>query len=121
MRSRVQATTREEKSDRWLDSGGGTRKHEAGKGTVREGRGQAVPQRWRKKQQGERKSSSRHKEKEQDRDQQRRMGSRTQMQKKTCNGQHDTEEGKKNGDRDLNRERWAKTENKKLQRQEKKL
>ena len=43
------------------------------------------------------------------------------MQKKTCNGQYDTEEGKKNGDRDLNRERWAKTENKKLQRQEKKL
>jgi len=35
MRSRVQATTREEKSDRWLDSGGVTRKHEAGKGTAR--------------------------------------------------------------------------------------
>jgi len=35
MRSRVQATTREEKSDRWLDCGGVTRKHEAGKGTAR--------------------------------------------------------------------------------------
>ena len=35
MRSRVQATTREEKSDRWLDSSGVTRKHEAGKGTAR--------------------------------------------------------------------------------------
>jgi len=45
MRSRVQATTREEKSDRWLDSGGATRKHEAGKGTAREGWGQGVPQR----------------------------------------------------------------------------
>jgi len=68
MRSRVQDATRQEKNDRWLDSGSVTRKHKAGKGTAREGQGQAVPQRWRKKQHGERKSGSRKKKREQDRD-----------------------------------------------------
>jgi len=61
MRSRVQATTRQEENNKWLDSGGVTRKHEAGKGTAREGRGQAVPQRWKKKQHGDRKSSRKKK------------------------------------------------------------
>ena len=36
------------------------------------------------------------------------------MQKKTCDGQHDKDEGKKNRGRDLDQERWAKM--KKLQR-----
>jgi len=35
MRSKVQDSARQEKNDRWLDSGGVTRKHEAGKGTAR--------------------------------------------------------------------------------------
>ena len=91
----MQATTREEKSD----SGGVTRKHEAGKGTAREGRGQAVPQRWRKKQQEERKSGSRKKKREQDRDR-KRMGEQDRGAEKTCNGQHDRKGGKKNRGRD---------------------
>jgi len=94
MRSRVQATTREEKSDGWLDSSGVRRKHEAGKGTAREGRGQAVPQRWRKKQQKQGEGAGQRPTKED--------GSRMQIQKKkTCNRQHDREEGKKNRGRDL--------------------
>jgi len=64
MRSRVQATAREEKSERRLDTGGVTRKHEAGKGTAREGRGQGVLQKWRKKQHGDGKSGSRKKKRE---------------------------------------------------------
>ena len=87
MRSKAQDATRQEKNDRWLDSGGVTRKHKAGKGTVREGRGQAVPQRWRKKQQKLGEGAGQRPTKE-DR-------SRMQMQKNTCNRQHDREEGKK--------------------------
>jgi len=82
----MQDTTREEKSDSQLDSSGVMRKHEAGKGTATEGWRQAVPQRWRKKQQGERKSDSRKKEKEQDRDQHRGTGSRMEVQKKPATG-----------------------------------
>ena len=47
----MQDATRQKKNDRWLDSCGVTRKHEAGKGTAREGWGQAVPQRWRNEEQ----------------------------------------------------------------------
>jgi len=103
MRSKVQATTREEKRDRWLDSGGVMRKHEAGKGTAREGWGQAVPQRWRKKQQKQGEGAGQRPTKED--------GSRMEMQK-TCNRQQDREEGKKNRGRDLDQESWAQAKKK---------
>jgi len=43
-----------------------------------------------------------------------------EVQKKTCNGQHDREDVKKNRGRDLDRERWAKTTKKKAAKTKKK-
>ena len=65
----MQATTREEKNDRWLDSGSVTRKHEAGKGTAREGWGQAVPQRWRNEEQQQKEEGAEHRPKMKNREQ----------------------------------------------------
>jgi len=101
MRSKVQDATRQEKNDRWLDRSGVTRKHEAGKGTAREGQGQAVPQR-----DGEKSSTERGRAAAE------RRGSRTETENeewgagrrcKKKNLQHDR--GKKNRGRDPDEER----------------